>query len=229
MDDTLRFGIWFAVMAYSCIIHECAHVWVAWRLGDPTGVREGRLTLNPIPHIDLFSTIILPVLTYLLAGFPIAGPKPAPVNPLNFRNPRAGSMWTAVAGPASNLLLAGLGLGLLWTLRTALPDWVRADSEVSINAHFFSCVIFQNVLLAACNLIPVPPLDGSRFLQFVLGESSDAILGWIERLGPIAIFIAFYYVAPLAVHPVMRGLVGILAQLFGPEYASPLVHTFFRR
>ncbi len=228
MGDTLRLVIVIAVLVYSCILHECAHVWTAWKLGDPTGRERGRLTLNPIPHIDLFWTIILPIMMWLLASFPIGGPKPAPVNPLNFRNPRAGFMWTALAGPATNLLLAAAALGILWTLHAVAPGFVHAEEdEVSFNALFFFSVMFINGILAVINLIPVPPLDGSRFLQYVLGPSSDRAIWMIERLGFLPILVAFYFLAPYALRPFQIGLNLILAKLFGIDYAWALNKAFF--
>jgi Zn-dependent protease len=227
MDEVVGFAAKLLVIAYSCILHECAHVWVAWKLGDPTGKAKGRLTLNPIPHIDPLWTLILPALTLLLTRFPIGGPKPAPVNPLNFRNPRTGFMWTALAGPAMNLLLTAAAIGLLWILHAAAPDLVKAEEDsVSFNAFLLYNVMLINMVLAAINLIPVPPLDGSRFLQFILGPGSDALIARIERLGFIPIFLAFYFLAPFAVKPFFLGLHLILVQLFGLEYAAALLNAY---
>ena len=229
MGDLLHGAIVLVILVYSCILHECAHVWAAGKLGDPTGRSQGRLTLNPLPHIDLFWTLLLPVLSWALFRFPIGGPRPAPVNPLNFRNPRAGFMWTALAGPATNLLLLAAALLLLWILRTAAPDLVQAGPDgVSLNALFFFGVMFINGILAVINLLPVPPLDGSRFLQYLLGPSSDRVIGTIERLGVIPIFLAFYFLAPYALRPFQMGLHRILAELFGGEYARALERAFFR-
>ncbi len=228
MEGIIRPAMDIFIVVYSCIIHECAHVWSAWKLGDPTGKMKGRLTLNPIPHIDLFWTILLPVLTYLLARFPIAGPKPAPVNPLNFRNPRSGMMWTALAGPASNILLAAAALGLLWAIHAAAPGLVRAEyGAVSFNAIFFYDVMLINLILAAINLIPVPPLDGSRLLQYVLGPAGDRTLWMIERLGFIPILLAFYFLAPYAVFPFRWGLNAAITHIFGPDYAEALRYAPF--
>jgi Zn-dependent protease len=224
MDALPRYVIMGVVFAYSCILQECAHVWSALKMGDPTGKYEGRLTLNPLPHLDPFWTVLLPLWTYYTAHFPIGGPKPAPVNPLNFKDPRAGSMWSGLAGPAMNLLLAGGAMLLLWILRKALPDWVLPESY---NALFLTTVMFVNVSLAALNLLPVPPLDGSRFLRFILGRKGDAALDGIERLGFIPIFIAFYFLGrPVSVF-VQGTLYYLLEQLFEREYAVSLLKTYF--
>ncbi len=227
MDEVVWFAVKLVIVAYSCIPHECAHVWVAWKLGDPTGKAQGRLTLNPLPHIDPFATLILPALTLIMFHFPIAGPKPAPVNPLNFRNPREGSMWTALAGPAMNLLIAGAAFGLLWVLHSVAPDFVKAEKDnVSFNAFLFFVVMLVNLQLAAINLIPVPPLDGSRFLQYLLGPGSDALMGRIERLGFIPVFLAFFLLGSHAAAPFVIGLLFVLARIFGSEYAVALVNAY---
>lgn len=223
--DLARFLIGFFVIAYSCVLHECAHVWVALKLGDSTGKMEGRLTLDPRPHIDIFWTVLLPLLTLLFASFPIGGPKPAPVNPLNFRDPRAGHMWTALAGPATNLLLAAAAFLALWAIRAAVPGLVEPRSY---NAYFLLSVMVINLVLAALNLIPVPPLDGSRFLQFLLGSRADAVLWHIERLGVLAIFLAFYLFAPLAIRPFLQLLFVALVLVMDKDYAGELLSNYFR-
>ena len=224
METVVRYVIVIGVTVYSCILHECAHVWSALKMGDPTGKLEGRLTLNPIRHIDPFWTILLPLWTYYQAHFPVAGPKPAPVNPLNFKDPRAGSMLSGLAGPAMNLLLALSAFVLLWLLNRIAGDFVRPDSY---NALFLSNVLFINAGLAALNLIPVPPLDGSRFLNYILGSRSDAAMGAIERLGFIPIFIAFYYLGGPVGGFVRGTLYYLLEKGFGEEYALTLVRTNF--
>jgi len=238
MEDSIKFAIYLFVLVYSCILHECAHVWVAWRLGDPTGKQMGRLTLNPVPHIDLFWTILLPAMTWFTHVGAIGGPKPAPVNPLNFKNPRSGHMWTALAGPASNLLLVILGLLLLLLFFHLAPGFVLVkerdafgdDSyQVTWLALFLTSVMFTNIMLAAFNLLPVPPLDGSRFLRFILGRSNEDKIDAIERLGIIPLLIASYYLAPHIIRPFAMLLVTVLAHLFPREYARTLVEAYFSR
>jgi Zn-dependent protease len=231
MEDVARFAIWFFVLAYSCILHECAHVWTALKLGDPTGRDEGRLTLNPIPHIDPIWTLLLPLVNYFTGAIPIAGPKPAPFNPLNFRDPRAGSMITALAGPLSNLLLAAGGLLLLWLLFTFAPDFAGSQDSggwtISLNALFCGNVIFTNLSLAAFNLIPIPPLDGSRFLQWLLGERADAFMNFLSIFGLLLLIVVAREVSPFVLGPVRVAAVLLLSSLFGPEYALALVTETF--
>jgi Zn-dependent protease len=239
MTDPALIVISLFVLAYSCILHECAHVWVALKLGDATGRDEGRLTLNPVPHIDPFWTILLPLFMLFTTGLMIGGPKPAPVNPLNFRSPRLGAMWTAVAGPATNLLLAALAFGLLWLLRSLAADWVPAETlrdsagrvighEASWNAVFFFTVMQVNVVLAALNLIPIPPLDGSRFLQYLLGPRSDAVMTWVSRLGVLPVAVAAFVILPRVLPDAVRGLRELLGAAFGEEYAGALVMGYFK-
>ncbi len=233
MEEFIRLALYLGVLAYSCILHECAHVWVAYKLGDPTGKNQGRLTLNPIPHIDFFWTILLPLLMIALRGVPFGGPKPAPVNPLNFRDPRAGFMWTSLAGPFTNILLAALGLGALWAVFHTAPGFLFAERdgpspELTVNGLFFANILFINVFLAAFNLIPVPPLDGSRFLRFLAGRRGERFVDAVERLGILPLLLVVYFLAPFALRPALRGLVNLLSALFGPDYAAEIVYEFFR-
>ncbi len=227
--DVVRFLIGMAILVFSCVFHECAHVWVALKQGDTTGRDLGRLTLNPLPHIDLFWSILLPGFMLLQSQSPIGGPKPAPVNPANFRNPRVGDLWCSLAGPASNLLLAAGALLVLWILRSIAPGWVAPDSW---NAFFFFWVFRMNVVLAIVNLIPVPPLDGSRFLHFIVGPPLDPVMSFFDRAGwltAVPIYFAFVYLAPYALAPFWQTANPFLAVFLGEEYFYTLLRTFFAR
>ncbi|HVG61967.1 MAG TPA: site-2 protease family protein [Hyalangium sp.] len=150
-------------LVLSLTVHEFAHAWSAWRLGDDTASMQGRLTLNPVPHIDPFGTLLLPLL-----GVPFGWAKPVPVNPARFRrdvNMTTGMMITAIAGPLSNVLLAiassvSLGLTLRWAPATF--DANPGLGKLLVN------VVFLNVGLALFNMLPVPPLDGSRVVDGLL-------------------------------------------------------------
>jgi Zn-dependent protease len=147
----------------SLTVHEFAHAWSAWKLGDDTAAMQGRLTLNPAVHIDPIGTLLLPLL-----GIPFGWAKPVPVNPARFRrdvNMTTGMMLTAVAGPLSNLLLAivsavAYGLTLRWA-----PQALDNNPGLS---RFVIIVMVMNVSLAIFNMLPVPPLDGSRVVEGVL-------------------------------------------------------------
>jgi Zn-dependent protease len=152
------------VLLFAIIFHECAHGYVANKLGDPTARLEGRITLNPIPHIDPFGTVLLPLLTLLLpGGFFFGYAKPVPVTTTNLRNPRWDSIWVSLAGPASNFLLATLAAVAL-----ALIPPGDARSVSAFLQPLLITALFVNVYLGVFNLIPFPPLDGSWILMGLL-------------------------------------------------------------
>lgn len=136
-------------------IHECAHAFVASKLGDNTAKNMGRITLNPLKHLDIFGTIAL-----LVADFGWA--KPVPINPYNFKNPKRGMMLSSIAGPISNILLAFICLIILKLL--AFTHQNQSIIEV------FAYMIYFNIILAVFNLLPIPPLDGSRLASYFLPE-----------------------------------------------------------
>ncbi len=227
--DIVRFLMGMAILVFSCVFHECAHVWVALKQGDPTGRDLGRLTLNPVPHIDLFWSLLLPAFLLMNNQQPIGGPKPAPVNPTNFRNPRVGDLWCSLAGPGSNLLIAGTALLLLRLLIAIAPGLVAPDSW---NGLFLFWVFRLNMVLALVNLIPVPPLDGSRFLHFVVGRPLDPFMNFVDRAGwltAIPICFAFLFLAPYALAPFWEAVNPHLAGFLGEEYFYTLYRTFFAR
>ncbi len=153
------------------ILHEVAHGWVAYRMGDPTAKLAGRLTLNPIPHIDPIGTIVLPAMFIVLNSPIIFGwAKPVPINPLNFRDLRTGTFFTSIAGVVMNLSLA-VGFGLAYRLLYAVSESVDPFVTKSI---IYPLLIFSaksvliNLILALFNIIPIPPLDGSKALMSFL-------------------------------------------------------------
>jgi Zn-dependent protease len=178
----------------SLTIHEYAHAWTASRLGDDTASRMGRLTLNPIPHIDLLGTIILPlVLMMSNTGFIFGWAKPVPVNPARFRRDvrmGSGMAWTAAAGPLSNLALAlvtALVAGLL--LRFA-PETLSPGRGV---LELIESLLELNVLLALFNLIPVPPLDGSRIVDGYLPLRLRPAWERMTALAPFLLIGVFFF------------------------------------
>lgn len=163
------------------ILHECAHGWVAWRLGDPTAKLAGRLTLNPLKHIDPFGTVILPCLLFLLrSDFFIGWAKPVPVNFLNLPHPRRDTMLVGLAGPATNIALAFVA-SMLLTINSS--SWA---------AHWLNEAILINLLLAIFNLIPIPPLDGSRLVAALLPKSLAYLYGQMENYGLLLVFVLLY-------------------------------------
>ena len=178
----------FVVLIFSIVIHEVSHGWVANHLGDPTARYMGRLTLNPIPHIDLMGSIIVPFILLISGtGFIVGWAKPVPYNPYNLRDKKNGEMLVALAGPASNLLLA-LVFGII--IRILLIQGIGMDSSIIL---FFSVIVFLNILLAIFNLVPIPPLDGSKIMFHFLPYSMRNVREILERNGMLflIIFILF--------------------------------------
>ncbi len=180
----------FVILIFSVVVHEIAHGYAALKLGDPTAKHEGRLTLNPIPHLDLLGSFLLPGL-FLVSGAPflLGWAKPVPVNPHYFSNPPKGMMWTALAGPLSNLGLAFifslvLGLGLAAPLSTSFK---------SLFLQIIQGGIYLNIILAVFNLLPIPPLDGSKICVPFLPPSAQHHFLNLEPFGFVIIFALAYF------------------------------------
>ena len=197
----------------SITTHEAAHGFVADRLGDPTARERGRLTLNPIPHIDLFFTIVLPLLLILSrSGFIFGGAKPVPVDLSRLRHPRRDWALVGAAGPASNVLIAiGLAAVLSAATLTGLADASSSLTEI------LAIGIFLNALLAVFNLIPIPPLDGSRVAQYFLTGEALALYGRLDRFGLLLILAVVFFVPQLqvAVSGAIFRLIELITTPFG--------------
>ena len=188
------------VLVFSAIIHEYMHGWMADRLGDPTAKNLGRLTLNPIPHIDLFGSILLPFLLVVTgAGFVFGWAKPVPFNPNNLRDRKYGSAKVAIAGPLGNIITAlffGLSLrffaGQLYAFNPIIPE-------------LFAIIVFINILLAVFNLVPIPPLDGSKVIMPFLPYNWQVKMASMERYGMI-IVILFIMVGFSIIIPIINFL-----------------------
>ena len=187
---------WVLILALSVILHEVAHGYMANYLGDPTAKLQGRLTLNPLKHIDPLGTIILPLFLYITGSSILIGyAKPVPYNPYNIKN-KNGEALVAFAGPGTNILLA-LIFGLSLRFFGGVMDPALADAFIMITS--------VNIFLAMFNLIPVPPLDGSKVLPVLLPgalrQGYDSMRANFERLGvfsgTLVILILFYLFSPL--------------------------------
>jgi len=188
--------IQIAVLLFSVSIHESAHAWMAEKFGDPTGRLQGRITLNPIAHIDIMGSIIVPFILVLTGGPVFGWAKPVLVNMRNLRNPKKANIYISAAGPASNIITAIIAsIIFLFLKKTSLIDTTSKGSLGSISEFIILLLIYMifiNAILAFFNLIPIPPLDGSGILEgFLRGEALHIYLQ-IKPYGFI-IFLALFY------------------------------------
>ena len=168
------------IVLASLTLHELAHAWVAWKLGDPTAKDEGRLTPNPLVHVDPFGAAMF-VLTYILTSVPFGWARPVPVDPRYFRRAKEGMALVAAAGPATNFLLA---LACLAVLRHAPLD--ERAFEVGALAYIV------NVILGRFNLIPIPPLDGSRIVGVFMDNATYSRWVALDQVGMLIVFGVFF-------------------------------------
>ncbi len=177
MIDIQTLLIYAIPAIFAITVHEAAHGWAASQLGDHSAKMMGRLTLNPIKHIDLVGTIIVPAVMYFTSGFIFGWAKPVPVNVSALRSPKQDMMWVALAGPASNFIMATLWLGAIFIA-------IQADSQFLANMAQFGIEI--NLLLAILNLLPLPPLDGGRVMSSLLPPNLSY---QYDQLEPYGLFI----------------------------------------
>ncbi len=198
--------------------HEVAHGFVAYKLGDPTAKMSGRLTLNPFAHIDLWGTVLMPIILLVMTNgqFMFGYAKPVPINPSYFRNPRRDMALSAVAGPAVNFVLAAIFLILLKVALTATQGVMDDHAEMLVTPLLLmlKAGVIMNVVFAAFNLLPIPPLDGGRVLMGLLPWQQAAML---EKIEPYGFFIVLALVATglsnYFVGPLISALMAILRLL----------------
>ncbi len=196
-----KIAVWALPVIFAITVHEVAHGWVANRLGDPTARMLGRLTLNPIKHIDPIGTVLIPAILLALPGGIIFGwAKPVPVTAQNLKNPRRDMAIVAAAGPAVNLIMA-----VLWALVARFAQFLPSESLAMPLTYMGFAGISINILLAVLNLLPIPPLDGGRVVSNLLPPRASAQYDQIEPYG-------FF---------ILLGLIitGALGYLLGPPYA----------
>lgn len=188
------------IALFSITIHEFSHGWTAYQLGDNTPQESGRLSLNPLKHIDPFGTVILPLILVAAIGIPAGYAKPIPINPYNFKNPRKDVMWVGLAGPASNFMVASV---LAIILKFQMPDFLW---------QVITSALILNLALCVFNLMPIPPLDGSRVITYFLPYKNAHSYLKMEFLG----FIVIMALIPLGffdwfIRPLIRLLLSILS------------------
>ena len=190
-DDPASIAIILGVLLFSLCVHEAAHAAMAYYCGDDTARLQGRLTLNPMAHIDPLGTIILPLIMIMMTGFVFGWAKPVPFNPTKLNNMRRDPVLIAMAGPASNLMLA------LFFAFTGRIYFLLAGGPASVPTlifDFFFYMILLNFILMLFNLIPVPPLDGHHVLNYFLPPKAQRAM---QQIGPFGIIIAILLAQPL--------------------------------
>ncbi len=216
MSTIIELALQFAIVFPAIILHEVSHGYVAYLLGDPTAKRAGRLSLNPLVHVDPVGTVILPIAMLIISGgsYFFGWAKPVPINPYRFKDQRLGMLLTGIAGPLTNIALSALSCIIL---RVAMG--FSDGSGFAFNATAAGLLLFfaqANLVLAFFNLIPIPPLDGSRVLQFFLPDRLRDMYHSLERYG-FLILIGFSWIVPgafsgylaLTVQPVLRLFLGL--------------------
>ncbi|MDD3580257.1 MAG: site-2 protease family protein [Desulfobacca sp.] len=201
MKTAIDIALMVVVLFFSVIVHEVAHGYVALLNGDPTAKIYGRLSFNPIVHIDPIGTILVPAILLLShAGILFGWAKPVPVNPLNYRNYRQGEITVSIAGPLSNILLAVI---------FALVLRLAGNNPGLVYLCYYGCII--NIFLFLFNLIPIPPLDGSHVLLHLLPHPLDRYYAQLEPVGFIIILILLYTgVLNFIIMPIFRFLAALL-------------------
>lgn len=206
-----KITVWVLPILFAITIHEVAHGWVALKLGDPTAKFLGRLSLNPFKHMDPMGTVILPLILLSLGGIIFGWAKPIPINQQNLRNPKRDMAFVALAGPLSNLLMAIIWL-FIAKLGILIAPWTKDASSLFILMGQAGIVI--NIVLLVLNLIPIPPLDGSRVISSILPSKAASAYNRLEAYG-------FFILLAL-----------ILLPLHGPSFLSsilsPLVGFFLK-
>lgn len=205
MDDfslIQKVVIWAIPVLFAVTLHEVAHGWAALQFGDRTAQMLGRLSLNPIKHIDPIGTILVPGLLVVTTGFIFGWAKPVPVNARNMRNAKTNMAWVALAGPMANLLMA-----ILWSLVTL----IGISYSIPALAYMGLAGIFINTMLMVLNLLPIPPLDGGRIMISILPGPLSWKLSRVEPYGFFILLALMYFgIVSLVLWPFVSGFIALL-------------------
>ncbi|HXH54698.1 MAG TPA: site-2 protease family protein [Gammaproteobacteria bacterium] len=205
--------VWILPVLFAVTVHEVAHGWVANLRGDSTALMMGRLTLNPVKHIDLVGTIIVPISCLLVGGFVFGWAKPVPLSWRNLKKPRQDAALVAVAGPLSNLLMA-----LLWAFiaKMGVMLFQQGFSHALFLAYMGKAGILINLMLLLLNLLPIPPLDGSRVVSSLLPPHLSRFYDAIEPYGMIILVVLIFTKAlSIILNPPLEWIYREILRLFG--------------
>ncbi len=204
-------AVWIIPVVFAITVHEVAHGWVANKLGDKTAKMMGRLTLNPIKHIDPIGTIVVPLVMVFLAGFAFGWAKPVPVSPVNFKNPRKDMAIVAAAGPLSNVVMA-----ILWVIFVKVVSMTVSDLNIAKGLmQMGQAGIIINLVLFVFNLFPIPPLDGSKVLSGFLPHSASLLMDKVEPYGFfIVIGLLYFGVLGMVMNPIINYFMSSIQSLF---------------
>lgn len=204
MDNPIILIFQLIVLLFSVMIHEISHGYMAYHLGDPTAKDAGRLTLNPMKHIDPIGSILLPLMLFLVGSPVMFGwAKPVPYNPMNLKNPRRGSGLIALAGPVSNFSVAVIFALILKVISAFSPVFLQSIGL------FLGTIIIVNIVLAVFNLVPIPPLDGSGILFSLLGNKGLEVQRFLEKYG-FFILIIFIVWGSSLITPIINAIFSFL-------------------
>src|SRR4029079_4273902 len=205
-----QFILYMVALVFSLSVHESAHAWMSNQFGDDLARLQGRISLNPASHVDPIGTLLFPAIAFFTHAPLIGWAKPTPVNPLKWRNKRVANFWVSAAGAISNFIIAiiaGIGIRMLYVFGITDGLEMNPGSSIIATGAFELLLTFfiLNVSLGVFNLLPIPPLDGSKVLQSILPESFEAGFETLERFGFILLFIA-----------VFTGVLGIIFKVVMP-------------
>lgn len=213
MSEPIILIFQLAVLLFSVMVHEVSHGVIAYKLGDDTAKVMGRLTLNPMKHLDPIGSFLVPLLLYLSSGgsFILGWAKPVPFNPLKLKNPTTGAALIGAAGPLSNFTMAII-FGLL--IRALGPMAVAAPAVAAV-IFFLNIIVFINILLGVFNLVPIPPLDGSKLLFALVSDRYMQFKVLLERYG-FFILLGFLFFGGLSImFPIIQVIYGLIVGPYG--------------